>query len=276
MRVSKIILGTWILVCGFLASSAQAKEDYSELWKKLGLEIKEPVKIKINLPAARLDFYIKDELVKSYGVAIGSYKHQTPIRNFTMPYIYWNPWWYPPKDSEWAEKEEDTPPGPGNPLGLVKMKMQQGIMIHGTTSPWSIGRAASHGCFRMKNYQAKELAWEIQQRYSEKNDPELLSVYQRNQKTTYYVPLLEAVPVEVSYHQVERFPDRLLLHPNLYWRKGFEQDLKDALADQEDLLIDKVFIKKMDRLRLRHTVEVSLDEVHEWAGSTCREESLGS
>lgn len=46
--------------------------------------------------------------------------------------------------------------GPGNPLGARAMYLYQGkrdtqIRIHGTTQPWTIGQAASNGCFRMVN-----------------------------------------------------------------------------------------------------------------------------
>ena len=46
--------------------------------------------------------------------------------------------------------------GPSNPLGARAMYLYQGkrdtqIRIHGTTQPWTIGQAASNGCFRMVN-----------------------------------------------------------------------------------------------------------------------------
>ena len=46
--------------------------------------------------------------------------------------------------------------GPDNPLGARAIYLYQGkhdtsIRIHGTTQPWTIGKAASNGCFRMVN-----------------------------------------------------------------------------------------------------------------------------
>lgn len=52
--------------------------------------------------------------------------------------------------------------GLGNPLGSRAMYLFQGnkdtyIRIHGTTQPWTIGSAASNGCFRMTNEDVMEL-----------------------------------------------------------------------------------------------------------------------
>lgn len=45
-----------------------------------------------------------------------------------------------------------VPPGPKNPLGVRAMYLGWSFyLIHGTNSPWSIGRAASSGCIRMHN-----------------------------------------------------------------------------------------------------------------------------
>ena len=45
-----------------------------------------------------------------------------------------------------------VPPGPKNPLGVRAMYLGWSYyLIHGTNSPWSIGRAASSGCIRMHN-----------------------------------------------------------------------------------------------------------------------------
>jgi lipoprotein-anchoring transpeptidase ErfK/SrfK len=42
-------------------------------------------------------------------------------------------------------------PGPGNPVGTRWMGLNRaGYGIHGTNEPKSIGKAASHGCIRMR------------------------------------------------------------------------------------------------------------------------------
>ena len=60
------------------------------------------------------------------------------------------------------EKKPSLPqsigPGPSNPLGERAMNIGwTAYRIHGTNSPHSIGRAASSGCFRMRNADVKDL-----------------------------------------------------------------------------------------------------------------------
>ena len=223
---------------------------------------KEKIFIKINLPAARLDFYVEGQLRKSYKVAIGMPKYPTPVRDYNIQYINWNPWWIPP-DSEWAENAEKTPPGPGNPLGPVKMMMENGIRIHGTNAPGSVGRAASHACMRMKNADASELAWEIQQRYSDKTDPVLYETYGKRRRTTYWVTLGQEVPVYVEYRLVEREGDKFFIHPDRYWRGGLQKELEEALIANPDIVVDKAFLKKLSKKRKGGTLEISLQELRE-------------
>ncbi len=50
------------------------------------------------------------------------------------------------------------PPGPNNPVGLAWIGLTlPGYGIHGTPVPERIGEAASHGCFRLSNWNAKRL-----------------------------------------------------------------------------------------------------------------------
>jgi lipoprotein-anchoring transpeptidase ErfK/SrfK len=51
------------------------------------------------------------------------------------------------------------PPGPNNPVGVVWIALNKpGIGIHGTDDPETIGRAASHGCVRLANWDIVKLA----------------------------------------------------------------------------------------------------------------------
>jgi L,D-transpeptidase ErfK/SrfK len=43
-----------------------------------------------------------------------------------------------------------VPPGPDNPLGTHALRLSRGsILIHGTDTPFAVGRKASHGCLRL-------------------------------------------------------------------------------------------------------------------------------
>ncbi|MFO7936056.1 MAG: L,D-transpeptidase [Kiritimatiellia bacterium] len=50
------------------------------------------------------------------------------------------------------------PPGPNNPVGMAWIGLSlKGYGMHGTPSPERIGEAASHGCFRLSNWNARKL-----------------------------------------------------------------------------------------------------------------------
>lgn len=223
----------------------------------------ELLSIQINLPAARLDLYSNGKKVISYPVAIGMPKYPTPDRDYYITHIVWNPWWIPP-DSEWAAEAEKTPPGPGNPLGPVKLLMQNGILIHGTNSPSSIGRAASHACLRMKADDVRALAWRIQLAYSDKRDPELFEKYKKNRRSSYWVTLFAEVPVLIEYRQVELEGDKVWIHPDRYWRGGLQDELVSLLAQHPDVAVTPKLLEKLRKLRRKGSVEASFSELTEW------------
>jgi lipoprotein-anchoring transpeptidase ErfK/SrfK len=50
------------------------------------------------------------------------------------------------------------PPGPNNPVGVAWVGLTlKGYGIHGSPFPERIGRAESHGCFRLSNWNAARL-----------------------------------------------------------------------------------------------------------------------
>ncbi len=51
------------------------------------------------------------------------------------------------------------PPGPRNPVGVLWIGLNKpGIGIHGTANAWTIGRATSHGCMRVGNWDVVRLS----------------------------------------------------------------------------------------------------------------------
>ena len=92
----------------------------------------------------------KTKLVRKFGVATGRSQYPTPLGKFEVINKQYNPWWYPPAGSAWAEGAQPIPPGPGNPLGTRWMGLSAPYVgIHGTPDAASIGYSASHGCIRM-------------------------------------------------------------------------------------------------------------------------------
>jgi lipoprotein-anchoring transpeptidase ErfK/SrfK len=52
----------------------------------------------------------------------------------------------------------NLPPGPNNPVGILWMGLNKpGLGSHGTNNPETIGRAGSHGCIRMANWDAARI-----------------------------------------------------------------------------------------------------------------------
>jgi lipoprotein-anchoring transpeptidase ErfK/SrfK len=57
------------------------------------------------------------------------------------------------------DKVLTIPPGPNGPVGSVWIALSKPTYgIHGTPDPDKIGKTSSHGCVRLTNWDAKELA----------------------------------------------------------------------------------------------------------------------
>lgn len=172
--------------------------------------------IKINIPAKEMRVYSGKELVFEFPIAVGANEFKTPSQATFIKQITWNPWWNPPPDSKWAKDDKPTPPGPNNPLGPVKMELDGMIRMHGTSNEGSIGNAASHGCIRMYNDDAKALAWWVQSNFSSKDDPDLLNEYSTHRTESYPVSLNRKVSVLIEYAPFEISGDSLVFYPDIY------------------------------------------------------------
>ena len=76
---------------------------------------------------------------------------------FDLPIFNYNPdlFW----DADPTKAKAKLPPGPNNPVGLVWIDLnREHYGIHGTPEPATIGRTQSHGCVRLTNWDANELA----------------------------------------------------------------------------------------------------------------------
>lgn len=108
-------------------------------------------RIVVNVPAMRLDLLENGELVKSYRIAVGKRSSPTPLGAYRVARLVKDPAWYGPH-------KQIVEPGGGNPVGTRWIGLdKRGYGIHGTNAPKSIGRAASHGCIRMRNADAEDL-----------------------------------------------------------------------------------------------------------------------
>jgi len=102
-------------------------------------------------------------LVVAYPATIGSSDTPSPVGSHTVERIAINPeYTYNPKIN-FKQGENDKvlriPPGPNGPVGSVWIALSKPTYgIHGTPDPSKIGKTNSHGCIRLTNWDAQELA----------------------------------------------------------------------------------------------------------------------
>ena len=107
-------------------------------------------RIVISIPDRKLVLFEGDRPLRIYDVAVGKPATPTPQGEFQIINRVPNPTWY------WLGKI--VGPGKDNPLGSRWMGLNApGFGIHGTNAPQSIGKAASHGCIRMRQRDLEEL-----------------------------------------------------------------------------------------------------------------------
>ena len=107
-------------------------------------------RIVVSLPDRKLAVIEGDRVLKIYRTAVGARRTPSPTGTFTIANRVSKPSYY--------RRRSVTPPGPANPRGTRWLGLSlKSYGIHGTNSPNSIGRAASHGCIRMRNRDVEEL-----------------------------------------------------------------------------------------------------------------------
>ncbi len=107
--------------------------------------------VTISRSSFRLRLFKRLKLSKSYGVAVGQPAYPTPTGLYSISNKAVNPAWTAP-NSPWAGAYRNETVAGGsaeNPLKARWMGIVNGVGIHGTGDPGSIGSAASHGCIRM-------------------------------------------------------------------------------------------------------------------------------
>ncbi len=115
-----------------------------------GSQKAEPRRIVVSLAERRLALVDGVRVLRVYRTAVGAPGSPSPVGTFEIINRIENPTYYVPG--------KVIPPGPANPLGTRWLGLNlKGYGIHGTNQPKSIGKAASHGCIRMRNKDVEEL-----------------------------------------------------------------------------------------------------------------------
>lgn len=107
-------------------------------------------------------FDVSGRLVALFPCSIAKDKARRPAGELTVkcvaprPNYTYDPQLFEPGGAKKAKLV--VPPGPNNPVGMAWIGLSlSGYGMHGTPIPERIGRAESHGCFRLANWNALKL-----------------------------------------------------------------------------------------------------------------------
>lgn len=123
-------------------------------------------RIQVSRAERMLDLWDGTNLLASYPVTPGGGTVETPAGSWHIVALS------PLPTFRWDRSVLETgrrsatffllPPGPNNPVGVLWCALNRpGIGIHGTDNPQTIGRATSHGCMRLANWDVVRLAAQI-------------------------------------------------------------------------------------------------------------------
>jgi lipoprotein-anchoring transpeptidase ErfK/SrfK len=103
------------------------------------------------------------KLLVFYSATIGSEHDPLPLGEWKINGVARNPKFHYNAELFWDAKDrtdrQTLPPGPNNPVGLVWIDLsKEHYGIHGTPEPGKVGHTESHGCIRLTNWDALELA----------------------------------------------------------------------------------------------------------------------
>jgi len=111
--------------------------------------------IVISIADRQLAVVDNGQVLKTYPIAVGSRRTPSPDGDFVIVNHA--------KDPTYRHRDKEVGPGKDNPLGTRWMGLSlKGYGIHGTNVQSSIGKAASHGCFRMRKQDVEELYTMVQ------------------------------------------------------------------------------------------------------------------
>ncbi|CAH0496676.1 L,D-transpeptidase [Novosphingobium sp. CECT 9465] len=149
----------------FDAATVENKE-WAATLVSLGVGTSQPkaTRIVVSKRAGTLKVFDEaDKLVALFTVTTGSAKDPLPLGDWKINGKSYNPQFSYDASLFWdvpdSKGEHLLPPGPNGPVGVVWIDLsKEHYGIHGTPEPQTIGRAESHGCVRLTNWDAARLA----------------------------------------------------------------------------------------------------------------------
>jgi lipoprotein-anchoring transpeptidase ErfK/SrfK len=149
-----------------ISAATVDNKEWLETLRSLGVGTDQPevTKVLVDESEGWLKAYDdKDRLVAMFTVTTGSRHDPLPIGDWAVKGKAYNPPFAFDPDLFWdvpdSDEEQQLPPGPNGPVGVVWIDLtKEHYGIHGTSAPETIGRAQSHGCVRLTNWDAARLA----------------------------------------------------------------------------------------------------------------------
>ncbi|MCP9223399.1 L,D-transpeptidase family protein [Erythrobacter sp. LQ02-29] len=155
-----------------IAPGAIEDADWQRTLTSLGVGSEQPHLARIVVSKSKdtlLGYDDDGNLRVAFTVTSGSSHDPLPLGDWKINGISHNPkfsfdpslFWDVPDD----EAEHRLPPGPNGPVGVVWIDLsKEHYGIHGTSEPETIGRAQSHGCVRLTNWDAARLSEMVDQK----------------------------------------------------------------------------------------------------------------
>ena len=144
-RNRKVAQAVLIAVVALIVSGSAAAQASSSAPRNLAKRT-----VLVSIPDRKLAVIDNGEVLATFRIAVGADVSPSPTGGFEIVSRLSNPTYYHPG--------KVIPGGKDNPLGTRWLGLSlKGYGIHGTNMPRSIGRAASHGCIRLRNRDAERL-----------------------------------------------------------------------------------------------------------------------
>ena len=148
------------------AYDAKLPADWRKTLNDLNVDANQPqgVKVVVNKSDEVLRVLDADgKLVAQFQATMGSEHDPLPIGTWKIQGASYNPPFHYNPDLFWDAKDSakaaKLPPGPNGPVGVIWLDLSKPHYgIHGTPEPSTVGRAESHGCIRLSNWDAARLS----------------------------------------------------------------------------------------------------------------------
>jgi lipoprotein-anchoring transpeptidase ErfK/SrfK len=148
------------------AYDAKLPADWRKTLSDLNVSAEQPegAKVVVDKSDEVLRVLDKDgKLVAQFQATMGSTHDPLPIGTWKIQGASYNPPFHYNPDLFWDAKDNakaaKLPPGPNGPVGVIWLDLSKPHYgIHGTPEPSTVGRAESHGCIRLSNWDAARLS----------------------------------------------------------------------------------------------------------------------